>query len=492
MDKSTLESRHCEYGEHAESWQWADAVRNAKLRSVRERQRWLVRGESEPIMDFELRAKLLSYSADTPRLVSRITGSVWKRPPSYDVPEGKLSEFVDSATRSGQALAELAQAAATAALWHGWSVALLDRRAQPQGAPGAVTQADAQALGLDLPYAVLFEAPQVLDWRVNADGLLSYVKLVSPPYTEGGLTVTEYREVIPGGIRLWRVEKTADGAERVTGGELIPAAPALAAAGRLPIAVCQYDPVDAMVSRSPLTESLQAERRALLILSDLLWDMYVAGHPVIKLWSRDKPREVGVGVTKFLHFLPPDKGQSREDATWMEITGSGLAHQSRAYTDARRDIWAQAGISPVGQGGETSEGASGYQLDTAYEKSEGNLLARVARMAEAFEWDILTLAALDLGVVPDWRTARGLVGVTYPHEFDLKSPARMLAALSQLRMHLPPDSAALKELLRRATLAHLPNLGSELAQKIAEEIESSGAYEAQAPDADGEYGEAAE
>ncbi len=466
-----LRREHPERARLAAEWAWTRALREGLLADEAERARWLVRGQSEPERDFRTRARLCTYSPELVRIVDRISGAVWKRAPRRKLPPGLLAGFADRATLDCLDIGELAQEAAEAALWKRFCVALLDRRRLPEeDSQAPLTAAAAAALGLDRPYAVLYEPEQVLDWRIGRDGLLEYVKLVSAPYALAGRTVTEYREVSIEGIRTWAVLREENGTETVAGSGLVPLAENLAAAGRLPVAVCQFRAVDAVLGRSPLTGALAAELRAFRLLSDILWDVYNAGHPWLLCWVRDALGEVGVGVTKYLKLHPGDETLPKEDARWLEASGRTLEYQFRAYAEARQEVWEKSGVSPRRAAG--GDAPSGVSLAWEFEVDEGQTLARVAQMAEDFEWDLLTLAALDLGAASSWDQARALVDVSYPKgDFGLKSPERLLEQARAARELYGESSTVFREILKRARGVLIDNLSPEFEKNSDKEID---------------------
>jgi len=470
-----LKREHPERARLARGWTWARALRDGLLTDETCRAAWLIKGQSEPERDFQIRARLCAYSSEIVRIVDRISGAVWKRSPRRRISPGRLAGFVHCCTPDGMDMGELAQQASETTLWSRFSVALLDRGRLPGDAPAPLTAADDHTLKIDQPYVVLYEPECVLDWQLNRDGLLSYVKLVSAPYASEGRTITEYREVSSEGIHTWALVRDEKDTETVADGGFAPLAPGLAAAGRLPVAVCQFRAIDAMLARSPLTEALQAELRAFRLLSDILWDVYNAGHPWLLCWVRDALGEIGVGAAKYLKLHPGDDTLPREDARWLEMAGSALEYQFRAYAEAKREVWEKAGISPRGSAA-SSRGAdspSGVAIAWEFEVDEGQTLARVAQMAEDFESDLLTLAALEMGLAADWDAARGMVEISYPKgDFGLKSPERLLAQARTARDLYGADSVVFRELLKRTRGVLIDNLAPEMESQSDQEIDA--------------------
>ena len=467
-----LKRTHPAYGPLVEQWSWARALRDGLLASPGARRRWLVKGAREGESEFAQRSELTTHAPLVPMIVGRICGAVWKKEPQRTYPgadvrgSSPLRDFVSAATRDGQDLAELARDAAAGALWGRYSLVLLDRRRLPEGAD-PVTRADDHALGLDRPYATLYEPEQVLDWSTGEDGLLEYVKLVSPPRTQDGRRVTEYREVSGEGIRVWRLIENPDGSfHDLESAPPVPLAETLRAARRLPVAVCQYDAIDGLQGRSPLSGALQAELRCFRLLSDVLWDLYLAGHPHLVTWTERMLGEIAPNTSVYTKLKPGGHDEPAEEMKWVEAQLPGLDHQFEALREARAEIFRQAGISPLGQisNPDRAATASGVSLAWQFETSEAQVLSGVAAMAEDFEWDILSLAALDVGAIDGPAEAARRIAVSYSKDFSLKSPERMLALVRDAAELYGRDSVVARTLLKRTRSALLEGLpGGELA-----------------------------
>ena len=157
------------------------------------------------------------------------------------------------------------------------------------------------------------------------------------------------------------------------------------------------------------------------------------------------------------------------------MTGCALEHQFRAYAEAKREVWEKAGVSPRGAAASASraDSPSGVAIAWEFEVDEGQTLARVAQMAEDFEWDLLTLAALEMGVAADWDAARKMVTVSYSKgDFGLKSPERLLEQARAVRELYGSGSAVFRELLKRARGVLLDNLSPELEAQSDSEVDA--------------------
>lgn len=470
-----LTAQRADLAKLAGEWKWADAIRNTALLTVDARKAFLVQGTDEDPTDFSKRAELANYAPLVPLISERIEGAVWKRPPTIKTPDA-LAEFVAKAAPDGRDLSEVTRAACVESLWDRFAVVLVDRPRLAKDAPAPVTKADEEVAGLDKPYCVVYAAPQMLDYRVNRLGLLEYVRLDGPTYGD----TREIREIDAAGIVVHRVIKSAGGGERLETDPAVPLADGLRAAGRLPVVPVQYKAIDAMRGRSPLSAALMAERSALQLLSDILWDLWLAGHPtlIVKTVAAELA-QIGVGTSKYLK-LKPKRGEDEGDSIeYLEAALPGLQKQVERYEATRREIQQQAGVRPISSDQAGGAPESGVAASIKNE-SEAYVLSNVADMAGDVAWDILSVVALDMGVIAPEALATE-ISVTYPKDFSLQSADRAMMVALQFRGLLGPAAAATKEAVRRAVLAALDNLDPKLEKEIAGEIEASGAYQPPAP-----------
>lgn len=417
---------------------WATDVRDGNLSCIDRRKKYLVKGESEPDSDYNARANMAEYAPATPRAIAKVLNVALGKDPRRDEIDEGLTEYVNRCGRNGEPIADIIKDGLENALWGRFCVALIDRRAKD---PGVIveTKADEIAAGLDRPYVVLYGAADVLDWRIEVDGRLAYIKLrTDVGMNAAGEYVTEFREVYADRIDLY-VVTNKDGQAAVSSVVSVPTADAFAQSGKLPVAVCQIDPIDAVAARSPATEALAADKKAFRLESDIVWDIYVSGHPWLLCWIRDKLGEVGVGVTKFLKLMPETEGMGREDAKWLEINGTALETAIRERDAARADVYNALGVNARASGRDSGVASSGAQVAYEFEVEEGPALSALAHAAQRFERDILFCIALDTGIAATEEEAHDATRVAYQtREFGVKDAFRALSELATVKAMFGP------------------------------------------------------
>lgn len=472
-----LKSRRADLACMAPEWLWAGAVRDMALTTGETRKPFIVQGTAEDPEDYKTRCNLAEYAPVTPLIAERIEGAVFKRPPQVLAPDA-LSDFIAQATPDGRDINELVRDACLDALWGRFAVVLIDRPAMQGEAPANAAEAAAQ--GLDKPYAVIYTAEQVLDYRQDRMGLLEYVKLDGPVYARGGAQVREIREVDANGIRVSRIIKDAGGKETLDQDAPVPLAEGLAAAKRLPVVPARFKAIDAMQGRSPLAPALVAEKGALRLLADITFDLWIAGHPTTVVHTvAESIGQIGIGASSYLKLRPKSATDEGDSIEYLEAALPGLTKQIERYAAARQEIQQQAGVRPISADYEGAQPESGVAA-TVKNESEAYVLGNCADMAADVAFDILSVVALDMGAVPADGLAEA-ISVSYSKDFSLQSAERMLATAQTFRGLLGPSSAATKEALRRAVIATLDNIDPKLEAQIKKEIESTGAYQPPAP-----------
>lgn len=475
-EKDRLLTRRADLAALDNELRWANAVRDTKLASTAARQPFLVQGIGEDPADFTKRAELCEYAPLVPLIAERIEGTVWKHPPSVKAPG--LEAFLDEAAPDGRDAHELVRDACADALWGRFAVILVDRPRLPDGAQ-PLTAADDAAMRLAVPYGVVYTSSQVLDYRLDRLGNLESIRLDGPAYMEGTTSVREVREIDKNGIQVWHITKPEKGIETAAkAGEIVPLAEALVAEGRLPVVPVRYKRVDAVQGRSPFSAALLAEKGAFRLLSDITWDLWLAGHPTMLVKTlAETLGQVGVGTSKYLKLKPKAGEDEGDSVTYLEAELPGLEKQFARYAEARQEVQQQAGVRPIATVDKAvpSSPESGVAQSIRVD-AESYVLGNVADMAADVEWELLTVVALDMGKPAD------AIEVTYSKDFSLQSAVQQLATAQSFRSLLGPESTATKEAIRRAVMAHLDNLSPEQQAKIAAEIEADGAYVPPAPD----------
>ena len=504
----TLRKQHPVRKIMADALDWGRAVRDCMLSDPATREKFLVRGTHETNGDWRARINLSHYDAELPSIINRALDKAFKDEPrrlspdeNGDVPTKlqALADWAEHVTPDGRSIGELTVEATENGCWDRLCVALIDYAALAKGEPVPETQAQADAQGIGAPYVVLFPAAQVLDWRISRAGLLEYIKLVSPVYpdAEGG-SVVEYREITAKGIRVWRhVRKPGetredDGKVEDGGFAEIPATDAVRQAGRLPVAVYREKPIDAVWSRFRLGEALEAERCAMLYHSDVQWGDYNVGHPTLKLKVRQPVKDLALGATSVIKLDPggPGKGGETvppEDAEWLEVKGDSLKHLSAERDAAKARIYAKAGVQGRAVKAVTGESQpaanSGRQVENEFQVDEAQLLGAIATRAEAFEVDLLRIAALKLKVCKTWEEALVLIEVNYNTEnFAIDSADKTLTRTQSAGRVYGADSTLVKGMMRRGARAVHPNATEDFYKKVEAEI-TAGKSGMTAPDA---------
>ena len=480
----------------AEGWEWADALRQRKLSDTATRKRFLEKAGEESPGAFTRRARQSHYAPRTPMVESRILGTVFSKSPNCVYPDA-LQDFYDAPTRkSADTCEDLAKKATRLAIWKGYGLALLDRPVAPETLPANLEQE--QAAGLDKPYVVLVEPENILDWRIDAEGGLCYVRITS------GLlempdesTVETIREIgladqIDGepraGIQVWKIT-TKDRVVTLNKGVFAPLNGRLEEEGCLPVVPCPYDPIDAMQGVALLADAMQAERGLFNGRSELRSMLSNVGHPPLTATVRDERNlnHLHLGDTQFVRLLTSKKTSGGEEVgeeklAYVQVDSAAIQNMQAECDKGATEVEAQVGMSvrSAQKLGASNSGnpMAGIAMSYDFEMNEANRLREVARCAQAFLQNLLVTAALEMGME---EAEVETINVAYSTDFSPKNTATAMGVASQARMLFGPDHPATVWALDQASNALMSDAPDD-ARKEAQAANENGAYQPPAPD----------
>ncbi|HYG77801.1 MAG TPA: hypothetical protein VEK08_22535 [Planctomycetota bacterium] len=450
------------------------------------------KGRLEPQSEYSLRMELTPFFPQTPQLLASRLGALFKTrlqvetsPPAPLRNDGergtasRLENFLAHAGRRHCSFEDLAVQAACLAQSHGFCAALIDRDPLPEdltprppslGGKGEhdtareVSQAEASARNLGRPYIALYGAPEILDWDFGSDGLLAWVK-----FGEEEVWRRSW-DAAPEIVRVFRiVDRTHIHVYRVCSADLTPRPPSLggkgenggAAAGaaltngaasgmkiyadepiahgfgEVPVVFLHPFPAADGIGRSMLLRSAEADIAASRVLSDLVWDLFLLGNPILTLSTSRSDEELtrlGLGATRYIPLRNGRPGvENAEELKFVQLDPTGIELLFRAHS-----LFA-AQARAAGSGGDEAAAipreVSGVAQAWRFKTGEERILFMLARALEPFLTRCLNLA-LTSPPAPllkgEGRTAAQSVVVRLPETFDVTTPAEAIDGAEKL------------------------------------------------------------
>ncbi|MCY3018238.1 MAG: hypothetical protein NTW87_04295 [Planctomycetota bacterium] len=442
---------------------------------------YLPKGRLEPDSEYALRVELTPFFPQTPQILASRLGALFKQPLQIDfglrnaecglakgaardgqseIPNPKsairMEQFMKDAGRRHASFEDIAVQAACLAQMHGFCAALLDRdplpddvvrgrdaRATAGETPAAqagrmpavqVSTAEAAARNLGRPYLALYGAPSILDWDFGSDGRLTWVKfgeqeLWRPRWDADPEPVQVYRIVDREAIHVYRVRRASGGELQVLAAEPIRHG----LADTVPVVFLHPFPAQDGIGRPVLQRAAEADIAATRILSDLVWDLFLLGNPILTLKtsrSEEDLRRLGLGATR---YIPLDNGRpgttNPETLEFVQLDPGGIqllfrAHALFAAQATRQDSGAEAAVPQ-----EQSGVAQAWRFKTGEERVLFMLARALApflsRCLELADWGLRIADCGLASAAPADEGTRGIV-VRLPESFDVTAPSESL------------------------------------------------------------------
>ncbi len=382
------------------------------------------KGRLEPESEYAKRIELTPFFPETPQLLASRLGALFKTRLQLDgVSEPRMEKFVREAGRRHSSFEDFAVQAVCLAQSHGFCAALLDRDPLPENArERPPSEADVAAHNLGRPYLALYSAGETLDWDYGPDGRLAWVKfgeqeLQRARWDASGEPVRMYRIVDREFIHVYVVRQDASGEWKVHAHTPTPHG-----FGAVPVVFLHPFPARDGIGRPVLQRAAEADVAAARVLSDLVWDLFLLGNPILTLKtgrSDDEIGRIGVGASRYIPLRNGKPGmENPEELEFVQLDPTGIELLFRAH-----NLFALQARRQGSSGGEDAaipSEQSGIAQAWRFKTGEERMLFMLARALEPFLAQCLHFAAQALGV-----PAEG-IAVRMPDSFDVGSTAESI------------------------------------------------------------------
>jgi hypothetical protein len=295
-----------------------------------------------------------------------------------------------------------------------------------------VSAAEAAARGLGRVYLALYAAPNILDWDYGTDGTLAWVKfgeseLWRPRWDAPAEFVSVYRIVDREHIRVYRARKDSAGEWRV-----LAESPVAHGCGCVPVVFLHPFPAQDGIGRPVLQRAAEADIAATRVLSDLVWDLFLLGNPILtfKTGRRDDElARLGLGATRYIPLRNGQPGvENAEELSFVQLDPTGIDFLFRAH-----ELFASQAVKQASGESAAPFQQSGVALAWRFKTGEERVLFLLARALERFLTQCLELVDCGMriadcglaGGAPAETDARGIV-VRLAETFDVTPASESL------------------------------------------------------------------
>ena len=449
---------------------------------------YLPKGRLEPESEYSTRIELTPFFPQTPQILASRLGALFKTKMQVEFAiddcgltiddcrgqvdganqssianrqasmRGRLERFLKEAGRRHASFEDIAVQAAYLAQVHGFCAALLDRDPLPEdvvrgrdaratagedaggttrGDAGAtnISAAEAAARNLGRSYLALYAAPNILDWDFGSDGRLAWVKfgeeeLWRPRWDAPPELHRVYRIVDRETIAVYRARRDSAGDWRVL------AEPPVAHGfrDRVPVVFLHPFAADDGIGRPILQRAAEADVAATRVLSDLVWDLFLLGNPILTLKTNRRDEDlarIGLGATRYIPLRNGQPGiENPEELAFVQLDATGIELLFRAHGL----FAAQAQRSAEGAEAAVPREQAGVALAWRFKTGEERVLFLLARALEPFLSACLELAAeaLDDGTAGQARSGTREIAVRLPESFDVAPASESLDAAEKV------------------------------------------------------------
>ncbi|HYF49507.1 MAG TPA: hypothetical protein VEJ63_08880 [Planctomycetota bacterium] len=434
------------------AWRMIDDVLAGRIKR-RSADGWLSpyfpKGRLEPQGEYSLRVELTPFFPETPQLLASRLGALFKTRPQIELFPGdersawraRTENFLAHAGRQHASFEDIAVQAACLAQSHGFCAALLDRDPLPDDLKRRdVSQAEASARQLGRPYLALYAAPDILDWDFGSDGRLAWVKFCEQEMSRAfwdadPQPVRTFRIVDRSFIHVYRVRKDTSGEWQTT------AEPPIAHGfAEVPVAFLHPFPAQDGIGRPILQRAAEADVAAARVLSDLVWDLFLLGNPILTLKTNrteDDLRRLQLGASRYIPLRNGQPGIDNPEALeFVQLDPTGIELLFRAHS-----LFAAQALKSANSGDEAAlpREQSGVAQAWRFKTGEERVLFMLARALEPFlaqcvKLGVEALAHDGTSAVPHEELSRALteISVRLPESFDVTSTAETLANLEKI------------------------------------------------------------
>lgn len=400
-------------------WKLIDDVINAHVKQKTGdgwSSEYIPKGRLEPQSEYATRIEITPFFPQTNTILASRLGALFKNGMTYSN-ESAMKDFIATAGRRHASFEEIAATAATLSQAHGYCAAMLDRETLPEDAKGReVTTYEANARGLTRPYIALYPAQSILDWEHGNDGRLAWVKFGEVCITRETWDAPQREELT---YRI--VDRVATTVFHVTQNDakewIVTAdTPVPHGFDRVPVAFVHPFPGDDGIGRPILRRIAEADVSATRVLSDLCWDLFILGNPILTLKTDRSEEELSHMAMSATRYIPLKNGrpglENEETLEFVKLDPAGIELLFKAHAL----FVAQGQPTATETGPEQSAGTaipkmqSGVAMGYRFKTGEERILFLIARALEPFLNDCLSMAAEAMGVQP--------ASVAFPESFD--------------------------------------------------------------------------
>lgn len=300
----------------------------------------LPKGVAEPWSEYQKRVRLTPFFPETPNIVDNRRGALFAKPPEIKV-HTKVMDFLKNIGPKRQSYMEILHWLAWRTYAYGMVAIFVDFRPLPADVlfrisiGEDISEQEVEDKRLNQPVLGTFNERQILDFQFNKeDGRMDWIKLRTSfvdkeDWKDKGEMVEVFRIIDRFEVEIFEVREREDGPEVTSQRSFSHEAKNAAGDAEVPVVLIRPFMGTNDIGQSPIRMSAQADLTAARLLSDIVWNLYVHGCPIVKLTTPDTTGEraasIEWGCSRYLELrsFQEASGLEAETMEYLQLDPQG-------------------------------------------------------------------------------------------------------------------------------------------------------------------------
>ena len=464
-----LDTKHPDWLAAQPTWElFRDVLGDAEV----EKEKYLPRGKDEIDPLYRLRVALSQFIPESPLAIQKILHGLFRETPVRNYKDAKLEKWTDDVDKDGTKWSKFVEQLAEQILGYGTLRLLVNMKSAVPSVEGQKPSRADELQQNVRPFLVLYSPLSVIDWEVDADGVIQMVMIKetrtekAPPPTHH-VEVTRFVRYTATTMSWWEFAKTDKGFELRGAVEDVEHG-----LGVVPMVV-DYFPkkVKPLVGSGYIRFAARADIQKYQAESDLQWNSHLHAHPTFWAKVKDSLSSIGIGSTAFIK-LNPDAG---EEVGYVDVPSASFDALQGLIDEKRAVIFRQVGTDPLGilNSGQSTFQASGVSRAWSFGTSESKVLRAIADRMESVERSVLEIVSRYLSEKTYGLGENAFGGeVKYPDEYDISATQTLLDQTEQTAQMVNSETL-IKALHQRLASSLVGDTTPKTLKQIHDEIEDN-------------------
>ena len=434
---------------------------------------YLPKGKFEPMAEYIQRLSMTPWFPKTPQILNDRQGALFNKPPKF---EGDLAEdetfkaFEQSATKNGLTLLAVIAHCSELMQNHGFYGVFVDRKVTDK-TTASMLEVKQEKLGL--PQLVIYPAEQIYWIERDAIGL-KWVKTVETHCERSGWNAPETKYYI---VRIfdreniisYRIDEK-DGNRTVTNlGIFKHGFTDKNKNPRIPFVIGSAFQGRDGLGRPSLLGPAQADVAATRVLSDIVWNLFVAGNPTLCFHTDRDEKELKkfiMGVTRYIPLKLGDVNKDGESLEYIQLDTAGIEKLVEMYFMFCQKAEEQAGADAPGAVTQPLEEQSGISRAWQFKTGEERILFLITRQLQDCFNQVMDIVAVDLGKDPE------KISIKFNEKFEVIDPKKEAETAKLILPMVTASQIATAEITKRVVKQAYPELPNmEEIEKELDDVE---------------------